>query len=69
MLGRLSLNMYLWLSETTCHLNDLFVSLRNNWYNLPGMLAAADRSEEVVHGEVQLEQGALEGGQLHHRLL
>jgi hypothetical protein len=39
------------------------------WFNLPGMLAAADRGEEVVHREVQLEQGALEGGQLHHRLL
>jgi hypothetical protein len=44
-------------------------SILHYWFNLPGMLAAADRGEEVVHGEVQLEQGALECGQLHHRLL
>ncbi len=50
-------------------LNGLFDPLRNTSFNLPGMLAAADRGEEVVHGEVQLEQGALEGGQLYHRLL
>jgi hypothetical protein len=50
-LGRLcmyvSMYMCLWLCQTTSHPNGLFDPLRNNWFNLPGMLAAADRGEEV----------------------